>query len=80
MTPEQAGEWIVTAVKKKPRAIMDMKTRVASGVYFCFPQRLRRFMDAAVFDLSHHNLLRKCEFNVFIKGCLIVDAPLLSLR
>jgi NAD(P)-dependent dehydrogenase (short-subunit alcohol dehydrogenase family) len=37
MTPDQAAGWIVTAVKKKPRAIMDTKTRIASGLYFCFP-------------------------------------------
>jgi len=51
MTPEQAGEWIVTAVKKKPRAIMDMKTRVASGVYFCFPSTVEKISRMLPFSI-----------------------------
>lgn len=52
MTPEAAVEWVVTAVKKRPRSIMDMKTRIASGIYFCFPGFVEKASKLSPFSIK----------------------------
>ncbi len=52
LTPEEAGGWIVKAVQQKPRAIMDMKTRISSGLYFCFPSVVEKVSKFSPFSVK----------------------------
>lgn len=51
MSSQQAAEWVIIAVLKKPREIMDAKTRLARWLYFLFPRFLERISKNSPFSV-----------------------------
>jgi NAD(P)-dependent dehydrogenase (short-subunit alcohol dehydrogenase family) len=51
MTVEQAAEWVAKAVKNKPRAFMDTKTRIARCLYFFFPRFVEKMSRSSPFSV-----------------------------
>lgn len=51
MSADQAADWVVKAVVKKPREVMDAKTRFARWLYFLFPKLLERISRSSPFSV-----------------------------
>jgi short-subunit dehydrogenase len=52
MSVDQAAQWIIKAIEKQPREIMDIKTRVARWVYFLFPKLVERISMSSPFSVK----------------------------
>jgi short-subunit dehydrogenase len=52
MSTEQASDWIIKAIEKKPREVLDLKTRVARWLYFMFPNFVEKVSMSSPFSIK----------------------------
>lgn len=51
MSTDQAAQWVASAIEKRPRAVMDTKTRIARFLYFFFPRVVERLSRSSPFSV-----------------------------